>query len=134
MMAHFTRRDWLTLTGAGAAAAGWSPLAHADGNRKVLRYALRVAETTFDPVQVQDVYSLIPLEHILESLYTYDHLARPVRLKPLTAAGMPEPTSSQRVGTAIEPDISALNRLRQSNTRNWSCAVFKAAAGTVRHY
>jgi len=56
---------------------------------KVLRYAFRVAETGFDPTQLSDIYSRIVTGHIFESLYTYDHLARPALIKPLVAADMP---------------------------------------------
>ena len=64
--------------------------ANAPSDQKVLRYAFRVAETTFDPAQVTDLYSRIIIGHIIEGLYTYDYLARPPRLKPLTAAALPE--------------------------------------------
>jgi ABC-type transport system substrate-binding protein len=59
---------------------------------KVLRVAFAVAETGFDPVQIADGYSLTVTAHIFEPLLHYDHLARPVRLEPLTAAAMPEPS------------------------------------------
>jgi ABC-type transport system substrate-binding protein len=106
-MTPLTRRAWLTHAVAGGGAVGSGPVgAREPDGPKVLRYALRVAETTFDPVQVQDVYSAIPLEHMLEALYTYDHLARPVRLKPLTAAGMPEVSADFRVFTIrVRPGI-----------------------------
>jgi ABC-type transport system substrate-binding protein len=68
----------------------------AQGQPKVLRYAFRVAETGFDPVQVSDIYSRIVTAHIFESLYHYDHLARPAKLKPLTAAAMPEVSADYR--------------------------------------
>ena len=54
---------------------------------KVLRYAFEVAETSLDPVKINDLYSRTLTPHIFEGLYTYDHLARPVKIKPLTAAG-----------------------------------------------
>ena len=54
---------------------------------KVLRYAFPIAETGFDPAQVIDLYSRIVTSHIFEALYTYDHLARPFKIKPNTAAG-----------------------------------------------
>ena len=57
---------------------------------KVLRYAFPVAETGFDPARIVDLYSRIVTAHIFESLYTYDHLARPAKIKPLIAEGMPE--------------------------------------------
>jgi ABC-type transport system substrate-binding protein len=63
------------------------PAAHAE---KVLRYAFRVAETGFDPVQINDLYSGILLAHIFDPLYTIDYLARPFKVRPNTAAAMPE--------------------------------------------
>ena len=52
---------------------------------KVLRIAFPVAETGFDPVRVSDLYSNIVNEAIFERLLTYDYLARPARLVPMTA-------------------------------------------------
>ena len=73
---------------------------------KVLRYAFEVAETSLDPVRVNDLYSRILTPHIFEGLYTYDHLARPVKIKPLTAAAMAAHSDDYRVWTArIRPGI-----------------------------
>jgi ABC-type transport system substrate-binding protein len=75
-------------------------------DEKVLRYAFRVAETGFDPARIQDLYSRMITPHIFESLVTYDHLARPAKLKPLTAEVMPEPNADFTVWTArIKPGI-----------------------------
>jgi len=99
---------------AGAAAGGLVPhLAWAadDGigtpvAPKVLRYAFEVAETSLDPVKVNDLYSRTLTPHIFEGLYTYDHLARPVKIKPLTALAMPERSADFRVWTVkIRPGI-----------------------------
>ena len=57
--------------------------------QKVMRYAFVVAETSLDPVKINDLYSRTLTPHIFEALYQYDHLARPIRIKPLTADGMP---------------------------------------------
>lgn len=57
---------------------------------KTLRVALDFAETGFDPVPVSDLSSILVLSHIFEPPLTYDYLARPCQLKPLTAAGLPE--------------------------------------------
>lgn len=57
---------------------------------KVLRYVFPAPETGFDPAVAHDVYSSQVIRSICEPLYTYDYLARPARLAPLTAAGMPE--------------------------------------------
>ena len=43
----------------------------------MLRYAFRVAETGFDPAQVNDLYSNTVLSNILDAPLTYDFLARP---------------------------------------------------------
>ena len=48
---------------------------------KTLRYAFRVAETGFDPAQINDLYSRTVTPHLFEGLYTYDHLARPAKIK-----------------------------------------------------
>ena len=66
---------------------------------KVLRYAFPVAETGFDPARIVDLYSRIVTAHIFESLYTYDHLARPAKIKPLIADGMPETSADFRTWT-----------------------------------
>jgi len=99
---------------AGAAAGGLVPhLAWAadDGvgtppAAKVLRYAFEVAETSLDPAKINDLYSRTLTPHIFEGLYTYDHLARPVKIKPLTADGMPQHSDDYRVWTArVRPGI-----------------------------
>ncbi len=73
---------------------------------KVLRYAFEVAETSLDPVKISDLYSRTLTPHIFEGLYTYDHLARPSKIKPLTAAGMPEHSDDYRVWTVkLKPGI-----------------------------
>jgi ABC-type transport system substrate-binding protein len=77
----------------------------AEGER-VLRYAFLVAETGFDPAQLSDVYSITVTAHIFEALYNYDHLARPPKVVPLVAAGMPEISPDFKVWTIkIQPGI-----------------------------
>jgi ABC-type transport system substrate-binding protein len=74
--------------------------------RKVLRYAFEVAETGMDPAKISDLYSRTLTPHIFEGLYTYDYLARPARLRPLTADGMPEHSADFRVWTVkVRPGI-----------------------------
>jgi len=73
---------------------------------KVLRYAFEVAETSLDPAKINDLYSRTLTPHIFEGLYTYDHLARPVKIKPLTADAMPTHSDDFRVWTArVRPGI-----------------------------
>jgi ABC-type transport system substrate-binding protein len=73
---------------------------------KTLRVAFPIAETGFDPVQINDLYSRTITAHIFESLYQYDHLARPVRIKPLTAAAMPQVSADFKTWTIkVRPGI-----------------------------
>src|SRR5262249_3592246 len=73
---------------------------------KVLRYAFEVAETSFDPAKIVDYYSRALTPHIFEAPYKFDHLARPVKIKPLTAEGMPQHADDYRTWTVpIKPGI-----------------------------
>ncbi len=74
---------------AAALLAAPDAAAAADPN-KVIRYAFPVAETSFDPVTASDRYSNTLIEDVLESMLSYDYLARPVKLVPNTLAAMPE--------------------------------------------
>jgi ABC-type transport system substrate-binding protein len=95
------------LAGAASAAAAWpSQVLAAEGPRKVLKLAFPKAETSFDPAKVNDLYSRTITPHIFEALYAYDHLARPARIKPLTALAMPEVSADFRVWTIkLRPGI-----------------------------
>jgi len=85
-----------------AATALASP-AHAE---KVLRYAFEVAETSFDPHRIADVYSNIVNQGMFEAPLTYDYLARPAKLAPNTAVALPEVSADGRVYTIrIKPGI-----------------------------
>jgi ABC-type transport system substrate-binding protein len=82
-----TRRWWRAIGGvllaavlAGAAAA----------QPKVLRYAFPIAETGFDPAQLSDLYSRTVAGAIFEAPLEFEYLAKPARLRPNTAAAMPE--------------------------------------------
>lgn len=67
--------------------------------QKVLRIPFVAAETGFDYAQVSDLYSNIAISHIFDSLYDYDHLARPFKIKPATAVAMPEVSADFRTYT-----------------------------------
>lgn len=72
---------------------------------KVLHIASE-SETGFDPARVGDVRSFRVTSHIFETLLHYDPLARPVKLRPLTAAAMPAPSADFRVWTVhVQPGI-----------------------------
>ena len=73
---------------------------------KVLRYAFPIAETGMDPVALSDLYSRILTANIFEGLYEYDHLARPFKIRPCTADGMPDVSDDFRTYTVrIKPGI-----------------------------
>ena len=57
---------------------------------KTIRFAFLIAETSFDPGKVSDLYSNIINEAIFDSPLTYDFLARPAKLIPNTTVAMPE--------------------------------------------
>jgi ABC-type transport system substrate-binding protein len=72
----------------------------------VLRYAFLVAETSLDPAKINDLYSRTLTPHIFEALYQYDPLARPIKVKPLTADGEPQHTEDYRTWTVkVRPGI-----------------------------
>ena len=67
--------------------------------KKVIRDVFPVAETGFDPAAMQDLYSASIVQAIFERLYTYDYLARPAKIVPQTADGMPQITDDGKTYT-----------------------------------
>jgi len=79
--------------------------APAAAQQKVLRYAFPIAETGFDPAQINDVYSSIILSHIFDAPLSYDYLARPVKVIPNTA-DLPEVSADGLTWTLrVKPGI-----------------------------
>src|SRR6266852_4464928 len=73
---------------------------------KVLRYAFQVAETGFDPAQINDLYSSVIVAHIFDPPYRLEYLARPYKVRPQTAVALPEVSADGRVWTIrIRPGI-----------------------------
>ena len=72
------------------ATAAWPTQVHASDPSKILRYAFEIAETSFDPQKISDVYSNIINSGMFDAPLKYDYLARPLRLKPNTLVSMPE--------------------------------------------
>jgi ABC-type transport system substrate-binding protein len=106
---NFLRRGatLLALTMCGLAGAQTAPAA---APAKVLKVAFRSAETGFDPSMISDLYSRTITPHIFEALYKYDHLARPAKIVPLTAVGMPEVSADFKTWTVrIQPGIYFAN-------------------------
>ncbi|MGZ3183907.1 MAG: ABC transporter substrate-binding protein [Telluria sp.] len=87
------RGRWLlAVIGTLAALAGAAPL-------KVLHYVVPAAETGFDPATARDLYSAHVLQAVFDTLYTYDYLARPVKLRPQAAAALPEVSADGKTYT-----------------------------------
>lgn len=111
-----TRRKVLAtaLGTLGAPALGWAaaPVAPAASaavdasGLKVLRLAFEIAETTFDPAKINDLYSRQVTANIFEAPYAYDQLARPAKIIPCTAAAMPEVSDDFKTWTVrLRPGI-----------------------------
>jgi ABC-type transport system substrate-binding protein len=71
-------------------AAALSPQVQAADPNKVLRYAFEIAETSFDPQKISDIYSNIVVGGMFDAPLEYDYLARPLKLKPNSLIAMPE--------------------------------------------
>jgi ABC-type transport system substrate-binding protein len=106
-------------------ASGWA----ADPN-KVLRVAIEAAETGFDPVKVTDEYSNEVIQQTMESLLTYDYLARPVKLVPRTAESLPEVTDGGktylfrvRKGIYFHPDPAFKGKRRELTAADYAYSI-----------
>ena len=89
---------------AALALAALATVAAAQG--KVLRYALATPVSTLDPAAAGDVPTISMLANIFDPLYTYDYLARPAKLIPNVADGLPQVSSDGRVITIrVRPGI-----------------------------
>uniref|UniRef100_UPI003137E3C8 ABC transporter substrate-binding protein n=1 Tax=Variovorax sp. YR752 TaxID=1884383 RepID=UPI003137E3C8 len=98
------RRDWLGASAAMLAlpaAPAWR-----DAPADTLRVAFRAAETGFDPMAIGDENSNRVVSCIFEAPLGYDYLARPVKLRALTATALPEVADDFRSFTfRIRPGI-----------------------------
>jgi ABC-type transport system substrate-binding protein len=74
--------------------------------QKVLRYSFRVAESSFDPAQITDLYSRTVVASIFEAPLEYEFLAKPARMRPNTAMALPEVSADFKTFTfRIKPGI-----------------------------
>ncbi len=73
---------------------------------KSLRYAFRIAESGFDTAQITDLYSRTVVAGIFEAPFEWAYLARPVQMRPNTAAALPETSADFKTFTIrIRPGI-----------------------------
>jgi len=85
--------------------AAWSQAA-AEAPPKILRYAFLIAETGFDPPQITDLYSRTVASGIFDAPLEFEFLAQPARMRPNTAAAMPEVSADFKTFTfRIKPGI-----------------------------
>ena len=77
----------------------WPPNVDAADMNKVVRHVFPAAEEGFDPQAAHDLYSGSIEQAIFETLLTYDYLARPSKLVPLTAEALPEITDGGKTYT-----------------------------------
>lgn len=118
----------------GLAVLAQQPALGQTAAKKVLRVAFNTPETSFDPVQISDLYSRTITPHIFEGLYQYDHLARPAVIKPLTAAAMPEvspdfTTWTVRVtpGIFFADDPAFKGKRRELTARDYVYSILRTA-------
>ncbi|MBI5923066.1 MAG: ABC transporter substrate-binding protein [Betaproteobacteria bacterium] len=100
--------------------------AAADPN-KVIHAAFEAPDDGFDPVKTTNLYSGWINESIYENLLTYDYLARPAKLVPLTAEAMPEVadggktfTFRIRKGIYFTPDPAFKGRKRELTAQDYA--------------
>jgi ABC-type transport system substrate-binding protein len=97
LIAIMTSTTALAQTGSGPA-AGQPP--------KVIRYAFLIAETGFDPAQITDLYSRTVAAGMFEAPYQWEFMAKPLRMRPNTAADMPEMSADFKTITIrLKPGI-----------------------------
>ena len=108
---------WLSAPGAAVSA----------DPAKVLRIALPVAESSFDPLQQRDIYSAAITEAIFDAMLQYDYLARPPKLIPNTLEGMPranaegtEYTFQLRRGIYFDEDQAFKGKRRELTAQDYA--------------
>ena len=73
---------------------------------KVLRYAFLIAESTFDPAQISDLYSNTVAAGIFDAPIEFEFLAKPARMRPNTLVAMPEVSEDFKTFTfKVKPGI-----------------------------
>ncbi len=86
----FGARRALALVACAAMFSALSQQVDAADMNKVVRHVFPVAEEGFDPAAAHDLYSA-GIEHVIfETLLTYDYMARPSKIVPLTAEALPQ--------------------------------------------
>jgi ABC-type transport system substrate-binding protein len=107
-----------------------SPPTRAADPSKVLHIGFEIEETGFDPAKVTDNYSNQILLEVMESLLTYDYLARPAKLVPLTAEALPEITDEGKTylmhvrhGIYFHPDPAFKGHKRELTATDYAYSI-----------
>ncbi len=95
----FGVRRAIALAACVALVSAVPPAAIAADMTKVIRQVFPAAEDGFDPAASHDLYSAGVQQVIFEQMLTYDYLARPSKLVPLTLEAMPEVTDGGKTYT-----------------------------------
>jgi ABC-type transport system substrate-binding protein len=103
---------------------------HAADPNRVLRVAFEIEETGFDPIKVTDDYSFRVIEQTNEPLLTYDYLARPAKLMPLTVESLPEVSDNGktyvfhvRKGIVFHPDPAFKGKRRELAAEDYAYSI-----------
>ena len=96
---RFRARSILTLVVGLASINIWPPNVDAADMDKVVRHVFPAAEEGFDPQAAHDLYSGSIEQAIFETLLTYDYMARPSKIVPMTAEALPEITDGGKTYT-----------------------------------
>lgn len=94
---------------------------------KVIRTSFSAADDGFDLARTSNAYSGTVSEVIFEPLLTYDYLARPARLVPLTATSLPQVSADGKTyvfhlkpGIYFSPDLVFNNQRRELTARDYA--------------
>ncbi|MFA6314653.1 MAG: ABC transporter substrate-binding protein, partial [Sterolibacterium sp.] len=104
-----------------------APLAYAADPNKIIHAAFEAPDDGFDPAKTTNLYSGWVCEAIFERLLTYDYLARPAKLVPMTAEAMPEVSDGGktftfriRKGIYFSPDPAFKGQRRELTAQDYA--------------
>ena len=96
----------MSASAAAAQPAGAAQSPTPGHSAKTLRYAFPIAESSFDPAQISDLYSRTVVAAMFDAPLEFEFMASPARMRPNVAAAMPEVADDFRSFTfRIKPGI-----------------------------
>ena len=132
-------RALAAAAGMAVALAFAAPAVLAADPGKLIRDVFPVAETGFDPAAVHDLYSGTVTQAIFETLLTYDYLAQPAKIEPLTAEALPQVTDDGRTwtfklrkGIHFAPDPAFKGRKRELVAEDYVYSLKRLADPKIR--